>query len=176
MNALASTVRSKTNDLLLIDANYFSQDAGSFSHLTAISNASYVFHYYTCQAAGQCTSTQESCATNASALGDDFGAADVQANPVVIDEFGWPQGSTGSDGIEMENVASFVSNAFLPGYLPNGLVYPNDAGWAAFQWGGPNDNGTGTWSLANETGGYTPNDNGVPVEDAMNGSYPSPCT
>jgi hypothetical protein len=85
--------------------------------------------------------------------------------PVVIDEFGWPQGvsktnngqsiDTYEHGLELQNVVSYLNT--------------EGVGWAAFAWDGTANQGP--WQLISSTSTYAPNTDGTPIQNAMQGQY-----
>jgi hypothetical protein len=173
MNELYQTVRNVTSDLVFIDANWYASDNGSFSdgYLNAVSNAVYVFHYYPCEVNsgsttnGVCYNGDPEFYTQ---IENDLSAhlTNNQAPwpaPVVINEFGWPQNVSETynnvtlnlygHGLEMQNVVTFLDSQGI--------------GWAAFAWDG--NASVLPWQLVAAIPGYTPNTDGVPIQNSMQG-------
>ena len=169
MNELYSTVRSHTNDVVFIDANFYSTDQYTFAdnYLDSVTNVVYAFHYYPCQGNGACNINPEFCSQITEQLGsllsNPHGGS--WTAPVVIDEFGWPQGvsktyngqsiDTYEHGLELQNVVSYLNTEGI--------------GWAAFAWDGTANQGP--WQLISSTSTYAPNTDGTPIQSAMQGQY-----
>jgi cellulase (glycosyl hydrolase family 5) len=118
MKTLYDTVRGTgATNLVFIDANAYATDPtvfGSLNSATAsysmfgTTNAVYVQHFYPCadptNSACLQSATVKSCGFLAPLL-DGFETTPVKTHPVVIDEIGWPDPSSGT---ELQNVVSHL--------------------------------------------------------------------
>jgi len=190
MNQLYNAVRSKTQDLIFVDSNFYAQDPTTFSYqpLSSSSNLAYVFHYYPCQSSSQnqqvCyNQTPEECAQIETGTNGwyTFGLSDYLTNngvswnyPVVFDEFGFPAGAEANgqpipagDTFYVNSTSGSTLNIYGYGLeLANVAYYlqSEKVGWSAFAWG---INSGGPWQQNSQAPNFTPNADGAAIEAAL---------
>ncbi|HZU80395.1 MAG TPA: cellulase family glycosylhydrolase, partial [Acidimicrobiales bacterium] len=140
-----------TSNLVFLDANGYASYPESFHYMAqegmpSLSQTVYVFHYYHCQASStngtaNCdTTTPEYCASVQALTTKNIDpvSGSLWPAPVVVDEFGWPEGET---TYETGPTSTFtVAGNGL--YINNVIAEMQQAGvgWALFAYGsfGPN--------------------------------------
>lgn len=182
--------------LVLLDANYFASDPGTFDGLTGAlagaSNIVEVFHPYDCQDQSPPGTSQiatcedvtpESCASTSEHVKQgmvDPATGASWSRPVVFDEFNFPAGEQKYQG-KIDNAATVPISLYQHGYWVNNMIAAMEsagaAGWDVFYLQNADiDNWVGPYSMVPP--GITPltavpwavNANDAPAVAAMGGS------